>query len=161
MAMDGTAHASFGNLGPAFFSQGSTMRNDHGSISSQCLQYDGQHRAPADPQQRERNLDSNGSAPETSDRDSAVAPAVSTGDNYAQHFPDPGDVFTTNTSGDYAHYFPDSGNVFRTATDNNYAHYSPNPGEVFTTGDYAEFFPELDDSDHAREPSSRIRSIPH
>ena len=135
--MNDTAHASFGNLDPAFFSQSSTMRNDHESISSQCLQYDDQHRASADPQQREINLDFNKSAPETSDRNSAIASTVSTDDNYAQYFPDLDDVFTTNAGGDYAHYFPDSRNVFRTATGNNYVYYSPNPGEVYTTDDYA------------------------
>lgn len=56
MVMDGTAHPSFRNLGPASFSQGNTMRNGHGSISSQCLQYDGQHRTTADLQQGQRDL---------------------------------------------------------------------------------------------------------
>ena len=137
MTMNDIAHASFGNFDSAFFSQNSIMRNDHEFISSQCLQYDDQHKTSTNSQQKEMNLNFNEFALETFGRNSAIASTVSIDDNYAQYFSDSDDVFTINADGDYAHYFLDSENVFRTATGNNYAHYSSNPGEVYTTGDYA------------------------
>lgn len=45
MAMDGTAHQSSSHLIPASSSRNNSTKGAHGSILSQCLQYNGQHKA--------------------------------------------------------------------------------------------------------------------
>lgn len=47
MAMDGTAHRTSSHLIPASSLRNDPTRGAHGSIWSQCLQYDRQHKAPS------------------------------------------------------------------------------------------------------------------
>jgi len=157
MTTDATVRQGFSHFGQASIRKINPSPGVYGSLSSQRLQYDGQHRIPPNPQEGERTLGFYGSTAETSNLGSAADMAEGIGEEYAPLFPEAGSGFAAGIGDEYAPLFPEPVDGF--ATDmNDYATFfrDSDNGFVTSTGSYgAEGFAQLHNPDRTNGPSLR------
>ena len=106
MTTDATARQGLSHFGQASIRKINPSPGIYVSLSSQRLQYDGQHRIPTNPQEGERTLGSYGSTVETSNLGSAAYLAEGIGEEHAPLFPEADSGFAARLATNMLPSFP-------------------------------------------------------